>query len=119
MTACSLEVAEDRVALEPVAVRVGVRVLLVPTVTLPKFRAGALEVSWPAGIPLPNRAIVKLGFEAFETIAIPPLLLPPTFGVKRMLKVMLCPLFSLRGKLRPYKLNPSPVTVVCEIVTVE
>jgi hypothetical protein len=55
-----LEVAEDRVALEPVAVRVAVRVLLVPTVTLPKFRAGALEVSWPAGIPLPNRAIVSL-----------------------------------------------------------
>jgi len=114
-----LEVAEDRIALEPVAVRVAVRVLLVPTVTLPKFKAGALEVSWPAGIPLPDSAIVKRGFEAFETIAIPPLVLPPILGVKRMLKVMLCPLFRLRGKLRPYKLNPAPVTVVCEIVTVE
>jgi hypothetical protein len=114
-----LEVAEDRIALEPVAVRVEVRALLVPTVTLPKFKAGALEVSCPAGIPLPDSAIVKCGFEAFETIAIPPVVLPPILGVKRMLKVMLCPLFRLRGKLRPYKLNPAPVTVVCKIVTVE
>jgi hypothetical protein len=68
---------------------------------------------------LPDRAIVKLGFEAFETITIPPLLLPPTFGVKRMLKVMLYPLFRLRGQLRPYKLNPAPVAAVCEIVIVE
>jgi hypothetical protein len=63
--------------------------------------------------------MVKRGFEAFETIAIPPLVLPATLGVKRMLKVMLCPLFRLRGKLRPYKLNPAPVMVACEIVTVE
>ena len=114
-----VEVAEDRIALEPVAVRVAVRVLLVPTVTLPKSNAAALEVIWPAGIPFPDRAIVKLGFEAFEATAIPPLVLPPTLGVKRMLKVTLCPLFRLRGKLRPRKLNPAPVAVACEIVTVE
>jgi hypothetical protein len=114
-----LEVAEDRLTLDPVAVRVAVRVLLVPTVTLPKFKAVALGVSWPAGMPFPDRAIVKLRFEAFETIAIPPLALPPTLGVKRMLRVTLCPLFRLRGKLRPYKLNPAPVTVICEIVTFE
>ena len=114
-----LEVAEVRIALDPLEVRVAVRVLLVPTVTLPKFKAGALEVSWPAGMPLPDKAIVKLGFEAFETIAIPPLAVPPTLGVKRALKVTLCPLFRLRGKLRPYELNPAPVTVVCEIVTFE
>ena len=55
-----LEVAEVRIALDPVEVRVAVRVLLVPTVTLPKFKAVALEVSWPAGMPLPDKAIVKL-----------------------------------------------------------
>jgi hypothetical protein len=114
-----LEVAEDRLTLEPVAVRVAVRVLLMPTVTLPKFKPVALDVSWPAETPFPDRAIVKLGFEAFETIAIPPLVLPPTLGVKRILRVALCPLFRLRGKLRPYKLNPAPVTVAWEIVTVE
>lgn len=57
------------------AVRAAVRVLPVPAVTLLKFKAGALEVSWPAGILLPDKAIVKLGFEAFETIPILPLVL--------------------------------------------
>ena len=106
-----LEVAEDRTALEPVAVRVAVRVLLMPTVTLPKFRAVALEVICPAEIPLPDRATDKSGFEAFETIAIRPLVFPPTLGVKRMLKVTLCLLFRLRGNLRLLKPNPAPVTV--------
>jgi hypothetical protein len=106
-----LEVAEDRTALEPVAVRVAVRVLLMPTVTLPKFKAVALEVICPAEIPLPDRATDKSGFEAFETIAIRPLVFPPTLGVKRMLKVTLCLLFRLRGNLRLLKPNPAPVTV--------
>ena len=106
-----LEVAEDRVTLDPVAVRAAVRVLLVPTVTLPKFKAVALEVICPAGIPLPDRVIDKSGFEVFETIAIRPLAFPPTLGVKRTLKVTLCLLFRLRGNLRLLKLNPAPVTV--------
>ena len=114
-----VEVAEETVTLDPVAVRVVVRLLLVPTVTLPKFKAVGLEVNRPAGIPLPARAIVKVGFEAFETTAIAPLALPTTFGVKRTLKVTLCPLFRLKGRLKPLKLNPAPVTVACEIVTVE
>jgi hypothetical protein len=114
-----LEVAEDRTALEPVAVRVAVRLLLVPTVTLPKLRAVALEVICPAEIPSPDRAIDKSGFEAFETIAIRPLVFPPALGVNRMLKVTLCLLFRLRGNLRLLKLNPAPVTFTWEIVTVE
>ena len=114
-----LEAAEDTITLDPVAVRVAVRVLLVPTVTLPKFKAVTLEVIRPAGIPFPDRAIDKSGVEAFETIAIRPLVFPPTLGVKRMLKVTLCLLFRLRGNLRLLKLNPAPVTLAWEIVTVE
>jgi len=100
-----VEVAEETVTLDPVAVRVAVRVLLVPTVTLPKFKAVALEVNWPAEMPVPDRATVRSGFKAFETIAIPPLVLPATFGVKRTLKVTLCPLFRL--KRWPVKSSPS------------
>jgi hypothetical protein len=72
-----------------VAVRVALRVLLVRMVTLPKFKAVGLEVNLPAEIPLPARAIVKVGFEGFETTAIAPLALPTIFGVKRILKVTL------------------------------
>ena len=114
-----VEVADETVTFELVAVRMAVRVLLVPTVTLPKLKAVALEVSWPE-MPVPDRAMVSAGlFEAFETIAIPPLVLPTTFGVKRTLKVTLCPLFRIKGRLKPLKLNPAPVPVACEIVTVE
>jgi len=114
-----LVVAEEMVTLDPVAIRVVVRLLLVPTVTLPKFKALALEVNRPAETPVPARAIARFGFEAFETTAIAPLALPTTFGVKRTLKVTLCPLFRLKGSLKPLKLNPAPVPVACEIVTVE
>ena len=64
------------------------------------FKAVGLEVNRPAEIPLPARAIVKVGFEAFETTAAAPLALPTTFGVKRTLKVTLCPLFRLKGTTR-------------------
>jgi hypothetical protein len=114
-----VEVAEEILTLDAVAVRVAVRVLLVRMVTLPKFKAVGLEVNRPAGIPLPARAIVKVGFEAVETTAIAPLALPTSFGVKRILKVTLCPLFRLKGKLKPPKRNPAPVTVAFEIATVE
>jgi hypothetical protein len=115
-----VEVADETVTFEVVAVRVAVRVLLVPTVTLPKAKAVALEVNRPPEMPVPDRAMVRAGlFEAFETIAIPPLVLPTTFGVKRTLKVTLCPLFRLKGRLKPLKLKPAPVTVACETVTVE
>ena len=114
-----VEVAEEILTLDAVAVRVAVRVLLVRMVTLPKFKTVRLEVKRPAGIPLPARAMVKVGFEAFETTAIDPLALPTTFGVKRILKVTLCPLLRLKGKFKPLKPNPAPVTVAFEIVTVE
>jgi hypothetical protein len=44
---------EERVTLDPSAVRVTVRVLLVPMVTLPKFKSVALGVNWPAEMPVP------------------------------------------------------------------
>jgi hypothetical protein len=114
-----VEVAEEILTLDTVAVRVALRVLLVRMVALPKFKAVRLEVKRPAGIPLPARAMVKVGFEAFETTAIAPLALPTTFGVKRILKVTLCPLFRLKGKFKPLKRNPAPVTVAFEIAIVE
>ena len=114
-----VDVADETVTLDPVAVRRAVRVLLVPTVTLPKFTAVALEVNWPAETPVPDSAIVRSGFQPSETTAIPPLALPPTSGVKRTLKVTLCPLFRLKGRFKPLKLNPAPVTMTWEIGTVE
>ncbi len=112
-------VADKMVTLDPVAVRVFVRVLLRPTVTLPKFKVVALEVSWPAEMPVPDKAIVRGEFEAFENTEIPPLETLLAFGLKSTVNVTLCPLLRLIGKFKPLTPNPAPVAVACEIVTVE
>jgi hypothetical protein len=114
-----VEVAEEMVTFDPVAVRVAVTLLLEPTARLPKFKVLALEVNCPAGTPVPERAIAKAAVDAFETTAIVPVMLPLAFGVQRTLKVTLCPCLSLTGKLKPLTPKPGPVTVACEMVTVE
>lgn len=114
-----VEVADVMVTLEPVAVSVAVKVLLVPTVTPPKSNTPALDVNRPPETPVPERATARFGFDASETTAMAPLTAPPTFGLKRTLKVMLCPPFRLKGKVRPLKLKPAPVTVAWEMVSVE
>jgi hypothetical protein len=111
--------ADEIVTLDPVADRVAVRVLLLPTLTLPKFKVLALEFSCPAETPVPDSAIVREEFEAFEFTVIPPVELPPAFGVKATVNVTLCPLFKVIGRLSPLRLNPVPLTLVCEIVNVE
>ena len=111
--------ADETVTLDPVAVRVAVRVLLLPTVTLPKFKAVALEVSLPAEMPLPETAMVGEEFELFESTEIAPVALPLVFGVKRTAKVTLCPLLRVIGRVKPFTVNPAPVAVTWERVTVE
>jgi hypothetical protein len=111
--------ADEMVTLDPVAERVAVSALLLPTVTLPKFKVLALEVSCPAETPVPDSAIVREEFEAFELTVIPPLELPPAFGVKATVNVTFCPLFNVIGRLSPLRLNPVPLTFACEIVNAE
>src|SRR4051794_18764220 len=111
--------ADEIITLEPVAERLAVSVLLLPTFTLPKFRVLALELSCPPATPAPDNAIVSEEFEAFEFTVIPPLELPPAFGVNATMKVTLSPLFKVTGRLSPLKLNPVPLTLACEIVRAE
>src|SRR6266436_9980555 len=89
-----LEAAEEIVTLDPVAVSTSASTLLEPTVTLPKFKALALEVNFPAAAPVPDTAIVRLGVDAFESTTMVPFTLPAACGVKRTLKVTLCPWFK-------------------------
>jgi hypothetical protein len=111
--------ADEIVTLDPVAERLAVSVLMLPTFTLPKFKVLALEVSFPPETPVPESAIVSEEFEAFEFTVIPPLELPPAFGVKTTLNVTLSPLFKVIGRLSPLRLNPVPLTFACEIISAE
>ena len=114
-----LEVADKTVTFDPAAVSVTVALLLVPTATLPKFKVLVLEASDPAETPVPARAIFRYERKSFVAIVMPPLTLPAAVGVKATLKVTLWPLFRLKGRLRPFKANPWPVKVACEMVTAE
>lgn len=96
-----------------------VRFLLVLTVTLPKFRVAGPRVNLPAGVVLPDRGMARVGSEAFEATEIVPWALPLDFGAKMTLKVMLFPSAKLSGRFRPVRLNPPPVMVACEIVTLD
>ena len=112
-------VADVMVTLDPVAVSVAVMTLLVPTATLPKFNAAALDVNRPAETPVPDRPTVRSGFTAFETTLMAPLASPPALGLKVTLKVTPSPWLRLMGKFKPLKPKPAPVTVAWEMVTIE
>jgi hypothetical protein len=49
----------------------------------------------------------------------PPLTLAADCGVKTALKGTLAPGLSTNGTLNPLMLNPAPVAVACEIVTLD
>ena len=109
--------ASETVMLEPVAVRVAVRLLLCPTTTLPKLNEAGLTANWPATVAVPARVIVRVGLEASETTEIDPVALPPEVGLNAAPKVKLCPGFKVMGRVNPVTLKPVPETWACVIVT--
>ena len=112
-----LEVAEETVTLDPLALNEAGWVELVPTLTLPKFKVVGDSVSCPGLVPLPESGMLRFGLEALESSDRVPLALPLTVGAKATLNVTLCPGVKLCGTFNPLRLNPEPVTLACEIVT--
>ena len=82
---------------------------LFPTVTLPKPRLVGLAPSVPGVTPVPDRGMVRVGFEALEVMVRLPLALPADDGANDTLKVALCPAISVTGAVIPLKLNPEPL----------
>lgn len=68
---------------------------------------------------LPARGTVKFGFDAFERIAIVPVALPDAVGLNETLNFVLCPAASVKGRLRPFMLNPAPVNGACVTVILD
>lgn len=92
---------------------------MLPTVTLPKLRLEGLGDRSPAESPVPDSAIVREGFEAFDVIVTLPLAAPAAAGANFTLKVVFVPAANVTGVVMPLTLNPVPLTVTCEIVTDE
>src|SRR5215475_12969648 len=82
-----LEFPEVTVTAAPVAFRVAGKLEFVPTTTFPKFRLDGFTESCPAGVPVPDNGITRLGLEASETMVRFPLTVPDDCGAKITLKV--------------------------------
>ena len=108
---------EEIVTLEPIALRLPDCVEVLPTVTVPKLAEVGVRVSCPCAVPVPDKAMARLGLEAFEVIEIPPVTLPATVGENDAVNDRLCPRFRVAGRVKPLIENPVPVTVACDRLT--
>src|SRR6266550_2342671 len=71
----------------PLAVRLPLREVLVFTTTLPKLSVPGETESWPAAAPVPDRAMLRVEFDASETIARLPLTAPVEVGANLAVNV--------------------------------
>lgn len=90
-----------------------------PAVTSPKTRLVGFDVIAPAVAPIPDKGMLRLGFEALDVIVKFPPADPDTVGANFTLKVVLCPAFNVKGAVIPLRLKPDPLTAACEMVTLE
>ena len=111
------EAAEMVTAVPPVLVSVSDLLLLLPTGTLPKERLVGFAVSVPGVTPVPESGMVRLGFAPFEAMLMLPLTAPLAAGANSTVKDVLCPAFSVSGRVSPLRRKPLPVAVAVEIVT--
>jgi len=81
---CEIVTAEP-----PVLVTVSDRAWLVPVCTVPKFRLVGFAPSAPTEAPVPDNAIDRVGFGAFDVIVTVPLALPAACGANVTLNVVL------------------------------
>jgi hypothetical protein len=103
----------------PLLVSVVVNELLLPTLTLPKLKLDALNPSTRvAATPVPLSEIVVGELGALLTSVIDPVTLPAALGPNTALNVAALPAPMVTGAVIPVVLNPAPVTVTEEIVTV-
>ena len=109
--------AEIVTLVPPELVRVSVRGALLPVVTLPKPRLVGVDVSCPGVMPIPVSGTLSVEFAALEVMAKLPVTPPPAVGENFVLKLTLWPAVSVVGKLKPVMLNPEPVVLAAEIVT--
>jgi len=107
--------AEFTLIAPPDAFKLPVRLFCEPTVTVPNAREVGVTESPPELVPVPDKLIET--FVAVDEIEIRPLALPALAGLNLVVNVMLCPRFSVRGRLNPEKLKPDPLTVAFVILT--
>jgi len=86
---------------------------LAPASKLPKFTLAGFAVRCPC-VPVPLKAIVKVGFVALLVIVIAPVALPDEVGANCDVNEVVWPAFKVIG-FSPLMLNPVPDADACDI----
>ena len=102
----------------PELVMVSDKVLLLPTLTLPKLRLAGLGESIPAVTAVPETGTVSVALEASLVTVRLPVGLPADCGAKTTLNDLLAPAARVNGTVTPLTVKPVPVTATCETLTV-
>lgn len=76
--------------------------------TLPKLSEPGFDPNVPGVVPVPDKGIVRVGFDALEVTVMLPAAAPLAVGVNATLKVALCPALSVTGAVIPLIVNPVP-----------
>ena len=101
----------------PLLVRATLSELLLPSLTLPKFRLEVLRLSTlVAAMPVPLSEIASGELGALLMSEIEPVTAPLAVGAKIALKVAFLPARMVSGAVIPEMLNPVPVTLTEEMV---
>jgi hypothetical protein len=97
------------VTLAPVAFKFADAVPLAPTTTSPTAIVPGETPSWAlVAVPVPDKAMVSVGFEAFDVSVRAPVALPETVGVKVTLMVAFVPGPRVNGAVIPVSVNALP-----------
>ena len=88
----------------PELVMVSDRVVLWPTVTLPKLKGVLVAVRAPTAAAVPDNETVSDGFDASLVTVSVPVGLPAVVGANTTLNDLLAPAAKVNGKLMPFTL---------------
>jgi len=105
------------IGVAPVFVSVSANEELFPITMLPKLKLVGVAVKAPGARPVPDKDIVRVGFDAFEVMVTVPLALPPAVGAKETVNDVFCAGFSVSGVVMPLSWNPVPLMLACDTLT--
>jgi hypothetical protein len=112
VNAALLELTEETVTLPPDAVTLPLWLWLLPIVTEPKLIEPGVTPNVPLEVaPVPDRAILTVGSEAFELSERVALAVPTTVGEKTTARVY--------GKVKPPTVKAEPLAIADEILRLD
>lgn len=85
---------------------------------MPNARLVGLGVTVPCVMPVPESAIVRFESDPVEVMEMFPLADPLVVGENVAVNDVICPAFNVKGNDRPLRLNPAPLALAAEIVSV-